>query len=269
MPISLVPSPPAASAHISVRGRVVVEQDGATATTPRINSKMRPFLLDTAKDAHDVLATSLKPDATFEIQVSHDGVYFLAGFGPETNGDIFDNYMDYYIASSRQGGRDVLRDGLLVSQVTESFEMVLSPAGGVLQGTVRTASGMPVHDAVVALISDASLRQRSDRSHTYRTERTDQNGTFEIHGMVPGTYSLYAWRSADVRLNRASPFLNPVDITARFSNLFRSAVEDGAFMDAGFMRQFESSAQTVVIEKGARKSVNLRVVEMSSSPARD
>jgi len=233
--------------------RVVLEERPATQISV---AKIRPFLVDTS--LFRFLEFDATSNGTFANREVTDGRYSLGGFWPGTDG--YENeYGSYYIVSARQGGRDVLREGVVVAEEGAPVEVSLSSLGGVVTGAVVNSKGEQVPDAVVALIPDPPLDQRSDRQYTYRTERTDQNGVFELAGIVPGSYHVYAWYESDVHDVLAAGA--DLDRVRRHHVAFRSIVENGAFRSREFITPFLKWASAVRVEKGNTARVSLRVIE--------
>jgi hypothetical protein len=132
---------------------------------------------------------------------------------------------DAYIVSATVSDRDVLRDGLELQTDTE-LQIVLATPGAVLTGKVSSTSGESLPDAVVALVPDAPLRNAGP---LYRSGASDQNGSFELRGVAPGSYRLFAWPE----------------------------LEGAAYRDAPFMKQFEDGGKAVKIERPERISVDI------------
>src|SRR5688572_22900925 len=121
--------------------------------------------------------------------------------------------------------KDVLSEGLDIPGDTE-LEIVLGASGGLIQGTVRDATGNTLPDAVVGLVPDAPRRKAGP---LYQSVITDPNAKFEIHGIAPGSYKLFAWPE----------------------------LEGLAYRNAEFMKEFEDRGKPVKVEKGVRLAVDL------------
>jgi hypothetical protein len=91
---------------------------------------------------------------------------------------------------------------------------------------VRDAAGNTVLGAVVAIVPD---EPRRGAGPLYRSVVSDPNGRFEIHGIAPGYYKLFAWPE----------------------------LEGAAFRNAQFMKDFEGRGKPTKIEKGTRVSIDL------------
>jgi len=137
---------------------------------------------------------------------------------------------DYYLKSARLAGNDVLEEGLTVSgPVRGSLELVLSPAGGHIEGTVLTAEGKAFSGARVVLVPEERRRKRTD---LFKNTTTDQYGRFTLRGLTPGEYKLFAWED----------------------------VEPGAYQDSEFLRPYEEKGKEVRIREGDRPEVELALI---------
>src|SRR5688572_66043 len=141
------------------------------------------------------------PDGAFVIPEVYSGRYqfgYVRGVLP-----------DLFVASVRQGEMDLFKDEMTVEGAEVQLEIVLNPGAAVLEGSIADASGMAVHNALVALVPDPPLRERKDYYGAYRDTRTDQNGMFEIRGITPGTYRAFAWKDAPASAYRNAEFMSP------------------------------------------------------------
>jgi len=247
--------PAKVAAEHALSGRVLVEQTdsvgGARLLKDRAGIRMI-FTGDSRTLKTPIWIAPTTADGTFMVFAMPEGIHRFAGFG---NSGV----PDYYLVKATQGNRDVLTSGVVISETTVPIEFVFSPLGGVIQGTVRDKDNHPVHDAVIALIPESPVSARTDRADTYRTERTDQNGVFEIRGLVPGSYRVYAWYESDVKLPH--PFQTGSDPTLRYDPTFQSAVEDGAFMDPVFMKPFDGWGKSVSVDKGGPANIDLKIIQ--------
>lgn len=144
---------------------------------------------------------SIKTDGTFVLSDVAGGTYRLQLYGaPE----------DFYLKAARAGEDDVLENGLNVTRgLSPGFlEVVLSPAGGRIDGTVVTEDQKPFSGAQVILIPEPRRRTRDD---LYKTTNTDQDGRFTLRGIAPGEYKLFAWEDVDTGAYRDPDFLRPYE----------------------------------------------------------
>ena len=135
-----------------------------------------------------------------------------------------------YVKSIRYGGEDVLNGTLQISQRSaDRLSIILSTNSGAVEGTVIGRNGARLSNAAVALVPDASHRQRSD---LYRSAYTDDAGRFRLEGVAPGVYMLFSWED----------------------------IEDGLWRDPEFVRRNEAAGRIVRITEGGRESVELTAI---------
>jgi hypothetical protein len=136
---------------------------------------------------------------------------------------------DAYVASAKSGERDMLRDGLTVERETQ-FQIALATPGAVLEGMVRDDKGERLSDATVALVPDAPYRNAVS---LYRSDVSAYDGTFELRGVAPGSYQLFAWPD----------LLSP------------------SYRNADFMKTYEGKGKPIVIGGTTHITVDLTSVE--------
>jgi len=127
-----------------------------------------------------------------------------------------------YVKSIRLGNVDVLNAGLHLERAPEvPLEIVLGTNPGIIEGSAGAS------DISVVLLPD--VRRRTD---LYRTTTSDTAGRYHFDKVPPGDYKLFAW----------------------------SEVEDGAWYDAEFMRNYENRGKPVHISEGSKQDVSLTVL---------
>jgi hypothetical protein len=136
-----------------------------------------------------------------------------------------------YIKSIHLGQLDVTETGLDFTQgvLPGDMTIVLNPNGGQVNGSVHNAEDEPATDATVTLIPDESHRSLT---WMYKTAQTDKDGHFNIKGVRPGEYTIYAWEE----------------------------IEKGACEDPDFMKPHESEGEKVSIKEGSHESIQLKVI---------
>ncbi|MGC9971592.1 MAG: carboxypeptidase-like regulatory domain-containing protein [Bryobacteraceae bacterium] len=139
---------------------------------------------------------------------------------------------DCYVKSARFGGVDALEHGLDLSRGDPPgpIEVVLSPAGGDVEGVVLKENQQPAAGATVALAPDAPRR---DQVHLFRSATADRYGRYVLRGVPPGEYRLFAWED----------------------------VEAGAWLDPDFLGEYEKRGETVSVDERGRYTVQLKAVE--------
>jgi hypothetical protein len=136
-----------------------------------------------------------------------------------------------FVRGATISGQDVLRTSIPVERDLE-IEVVLSKSVVVLDGSVRDSKAENLPDAVVALVPDKPLRAAGD---LYRSTVTDAKGNFELRGIAPGNYHLFAWRD----------------------------LEGAAYRNQEFMKKFEEGGTAIQLEKGSNVSVDVTVLDGS------
>jgi hypothetical protein len=100
-----------------------------------------------------------------------------------------------------------LRESIRV-QGDMDIDIVLATSSAQVKGVVSDASGEKLSDAIVALVPDGSLRSAAD---LYRSVVSDRNGQFQIQGIAPGSYHLFAWSDLQGAAYRNSEFMKKYD----------------------------------------------------------
>jgi len=100
---------------------------------------------------------------------------------------------DYYLKGVNLSGHEVQTNDVVVSDRRGAIELILSPAGGHLEGMVVDDKGQPVA-ATVVLVPEAS--KRDDRG-LFRRSSASSRGKFALRGVAPGTYKLLALDDVD------------------------------------------------------------------------
>jgi protocatechuate 3,4-dioxygenase beta subunit len=127
---------------------------------------------------------------------------------------------------------DVLKNGLNIADGHNILQIIVSSSGSQITGTITDLSGHPAPDATIVMVPEGKLRDRLDKLDIYRVSTSDQNGNFEIHGIIPGMYQAYAW----------------------------SDMENGAFWDPVFMQRFEQDGSPIEVDKNAHMELNIRTI---------
>jgi len=133
--------------------------------------------------------------------------------------ELFGLPADAYIAAARLGGADILENGFsLHGDSTGLMEIAVSGLGGRIVGVVRNPQNEIVPSGRVVLVPEPDLRSRRD---LFKVATLDQYGRFNIQGIRPGRYKLFAWDDV--------PF--------------------GAYFDSEFLRSYEDQAKAVTVKR--------------------
>lgn len=196
-----------------------------------------------AEDSLTDLRVSLQPrdDTPFwgnTGRVKDDGTFTLENVGQgDYRVSVWRLPPDYYLKQARLGGEDVLEEGLSVAggRLPGRLEVLVSSAGGRIDGNVLTEEEKPFSGARVVLVPE---KRRRDQRRLYKSTTTDQNGRFTLRGITPGEYKLFAWEK----------------------------VEGGAYQDPEFLRPYEERGHKVRLEEGTRLSVGLELIPSEERP---
>jgi hypothetical protein len=136
-----------------------------------------------------------------------------------------------YVKSIRVGGADVLDSGIHLTPVEGlSMEIVLGMNAGLVEGRV-TRDGKPATDITVGMLPNAASA-RGFRTDMHKATLTDASGSFQLRGLPPGDYKIFAWEDAD----------------------------KDAIMDLDFVRGYEEKGTRLGIGDGEKKSIELSVI---------
>jgi Carboxypeptidase regulatory-like domain len=135
--------------------------------------------------------------------------------------------VDWFLKSAVAGDRDVKDTGLTVSGGAALLDVLASTGVAVVEGVVVNAKGDPVPNAVVVAVPEEHLRSRTDQ---FRKTVSDQSGRFVLRGVVPGSYTLFAWESVD-----GDDFYNPE-----------------------FLRAYDGQGKSLSLSEGDHSSLELR-----------
>lgn len=170
----------------------------------------------------------VKPDGSFELKDVSPGTYTVTIAGGSSS------LRDYFLKKVVAGGRDVTDTGLVVpGGAAFSMNVIVSPSGPSIIGTVTDDKNQPVGNATVVAVPDAAHQAQLDR---YQQAITDQHGRFTLHGLNPGSYTVFAWEH----------------------------VEDGAYYDPDFLKDYEHRGETVRLAEGSRQTVLLKALSTSN-----
>jgi len=104
---------------------------------------------------------------------------------------------------------------------------------------VTNSDGLPASSVWVVLVPNAANR---NSYWLYKSANTDQNGNFELRGIVPGQYELFSW----------------------------DHVDQGAWEDPAFLKPFDDKRQgaDVTIREGETKVLNVTAIHTAEQDPR-
>jgi len=105
---------------------------------------------------------------------------------------IPDSLQGFYVKSAKLGGVDVLDTGFrFAGEPDKVLAIVLAKNAGSLAGRVEDERKQPASGVFVTLTSN-NRGARLYRTDMYRTTSTDAEGKFEVKGLPPGEYKVFA-----------------------------------------------------------------------------
>jgi hypothetical protein len=133
---------------------------------------------------------------------------------------------DIYIKSERSDQTNLVGVILGIGGGSPApFEILMGTDGGRIDGTVSDTAGKPFAGAQVVLVPKGNKLN-------YRVSSSDEYGMFELRGIPPGEYQLLAWEN----------------------------VEDRAWLNSEFMRNYQDTGTAVTIVPNARGTIQLPLI---------
>jgi protocatechuate 3,4-dioxygenase beta subunit len=130
--------------------------------------------------------TDTKKDGSFTINFDQSSEnLFLSVYSR------FGGLKDWYLKSVFFGTAEVTDTGFVPAPGGE-LHVFVSPDGAQIQGVVTDKSDKPVPGAIIVTVPETSRRRRRD---LYQIGQSDQLGHFQIRGVAPGNYNLFAFES--------------------------------------------------------------------------
>ena len=224
LPVALKPA-------VTLTGRLRVEGSASTkwaVTQARITILRDPDLLGLPNtQGLGSRAAQQRPNGT----PADDGSFVYAGLGQgdyRVNAGVIPSTA--YVKSIQWGAVDVLRSGLRVENAPEAqLDIVINLDGGSLEGVTVNEKSEPLSSATVALVPDITSR---NASYLYRSGTSDESGRFEIKGIAPGSYKVFAWAS----------------------------VPKDAWQDPEFLRNIEGYGTSVTFTDGSRQQARITAI---------
>ena len=160
----------------------------------------------------------VKDDGSFTLQAAPDERYRVAAYGLPPGA---------YLKSASTGREDVLEKGFNPAS-SRSLDLVIG-TGAKLTGTISKSDGQSEPGVTVLVAPDRKLAGLTDE---FRTATTDQNGKYQVQGLRPGTYHVYAFEHID----------------------------PGAYEDETWLNGFADLAQTVRVTEGGQENLDLKPI---------
>jgi hypothetical protein len=135
-----------------------------------------------------------------------------------------------------QFGEIVLPDHLLHAKrgITARLDITISTKGARLQGVVVNDESLPVAGVWVVAVPEESKRSLR---YFYKSVTTDQYGRYDLRGLVPGEYRIFAW----------------------------DGVALGEWEDPEFLKTNGAKGVTVEMRDGDKKSADLQLIQLNKT----
>jgi len=210
-----------------IRGRVQLEQ-GAAPVAQLGESTDQPVhvSLQPVGDEGALVGSTADGSGSFRLKDVRPGFYQIA---------VYDLRSGYYVKSIRAGDEDITEKGLDSTRGAIPGEIVVlvSPNGGTLAGTVQNDSAGKLGGVQVLAIP------ATERGHLLRGALTDQAGHFEIKGLAPGDYRVFAFEE----------------------------LEPGAAEDPDFIKKFANKSHPVTIKERGSETVDVPAIPSALTQA--
>jgi Carboxypeptidase regulatory-like domain len=132
-----------------------------------------------------VRAASTPPEFKFDAQLRPEHRYRV---------NVMNLPEDYYLKSALLSGHEIQPDNLVVNGRRGDLELVLSPAGGRIDGTLLDLNDQPVRGSVM-LVPDLP---DPGPPELFRRKSAGSDGKFTFRGVPPGGYRLLAMESPEL-----------------------------------------------------------------------
>jgi hypothetical protein len=170
-------------------------------------------------------------------QVKENGAFEMENVSADNyRVNVFRLPAAFYVKSIRMGDADGLETGLDLSRGAGGpLEILLSPNGGQVEGTVLDAKQQPASVGTVVLVPDVRHR---DQPQLFKVTGLNASGHFTIAGIAPGDYKLFAWQE----------------------------VEGDAYQDPEFLKPYEVQGQSLTVREGSRENTQLKLIPAEGAP---
>ncbi|MGB7640184.1 MAG: carboxypeptidase-like regulatory domain-containing protein, partial [Terriglobales bacterium] len=141
-----------------------------------------------------------------------------------------DGHEDFFLKSARVGANDA--DGTFSLSGPAVFDLVVGTKGATIEGIVtdrdQQGNDAPASNVEVIAVPEEKYRKIPER---FGEGATDQFGRFNIRGLAPGAYTLFAWQD----------------------------VSDDIYRDPDFLKSQEANGTSVKVGEGAHETVSLKL----------
>lgn len=208
---------------VDVSGRVTFDGSGAFVAKP--TSVQISLFPEDAQDFMRGAYAQAKDDGSFTLQAAADERYKIMAYGGPP---------DMYLKSAIAGRDDVLEKGFSPA-TSRNIDLVFA-AGAKVSGVISSADDKPDPGVTVVLVPEQRLNGLGDR---FRTVTTDQNGRYQLQGLRPGSYRVYAFEH----------------------------IEPGAYEDEEWLKGFADQAHSLKLSESAQETLDLKSIPAGAENA--
>jgi Carboxypeptidase regulatory-like domain len=169
-------------------------------------------------------SAQVQPDGSFELKNVAPDDYWVNVTGPAP---------DAYLKSAQYGATEALNTFHVSPGGGSSLELVAGARGAHIKGVAMNSDPVPVSGVWITLLPDGENRKRK---RLYQSTRTGAGGKFELRGVAPGDYTLFAWDN----------------------------VEEEEWSDPDFLKPFKTKGVSITVREGETKSVDVTVIQTSA-----
>jgi len=202
--------------QVDVSGRVTFDGGGSLAAKPTaVHISLSP------EDAQDFMRSAYaqaKDDGSFTLQAAADERYKIMAFGGPP---------EMYLKSATAAREDVLEKGFSPA-TSRNLDLVFA-TGAKVSGVISNGDDKPDAGVTVVLVPEQRLNGLGDR---FRTVTTDQNGRYQVQGLRPGSYRIYAFER----------------------------IEPGAYEDEEWLKAFADQAHSLRLSESAQETLDLKSI---------
>ncbi|PYY19841.1 MAG: hypothetical protein DMG60_02540 [Acidobacteria bacterium] len=203
--------------NVDVSGHVTFEHGVPTTKATSIQIKLSP------EDTQDLMRGAyahVNDDGSFTLHAAPDERYKIAAYGGPP---------EMYLKSATAGRDDVLEKGFSPA-TNRSLDLVFAP-GAKLSGVIFGTDDKAEPGVTVLLAPEQRLNGVSV-SNRFLAVTTDQNGRYQIQGLRPGSYWVYAFEH----------------------------IEPGAYDNEEWLKGFAEQARTVRLSETGQETLDLKPI---------
>lgn len=201
---------------VDVNGRVTF--DGVSPSSAKPTSVHISLSPEDLQDFMRGAYAQAKDDGSFTLQAAADERYKITAVGGSP---------EMYLKSATAGREDVLEKGFSPAS-SRNLDLVFA-TGAKVSGVISNADDKPDPGVTVVLVPEQRLNGLGDR---FRTVTTDQNGRYQVQGLRPGSYRVYAFEH----------------------------IELGAYEDEEWLRGFGNQAHSLRLSESGQETLDLKSI---------